>query len=88
MSRTINCDQVAWMMDVFARYLPPDNYPAVSRYRSMLMYTMLYEIMEVADLTFEDELARHNGTPTDCRSENGQSQYNCAQGASNSVKQT
>jgi len=66
-SRDITCDQVVWILDVFDRYLPPSDKVRVSREREMLMYGMLYEIMEVAGLKFEDDSARWNGTPNDCR---------------------
>jgi len=65
--RKLNCDQVAWVLDIFGRYLPPSNYPAVSQLREMMKYGMLYELMEVANLEFEDEHARHNGTPVMAR---------------------
>jgi hypothetical protein len=63
----INCDQVAWLLDIFNRYLPRDGHPQISREREMLMYGMLYEVMEIAHLCFEDDRARHNGTPNDTR---------------------
>lgn len=66
--RTVNCDQVAWMLDVFDRYLPPDNFPRVSRQREALKYGMLYELMDVAGLCFADSDAERNGTPPDARS--------------------
>lgn len=63
----ITCDQVAWMLNAINRYLPPNNYPAVSRSREMQSYALLYELMEVAGLKFADELAQRNGTPPDVR---------------------
>ena len=63
----ISCDQVSWLLDVFTRYLPQDNRPRVSRHREMLNYGMLYEVMEIAGLVFEDDNARWNGTPQDAR---------------------
>lgn len=66
-ARPINCDQVAWMLSAIGRYLPPSNAPAVSRAREMQKYALLYEIMEVAHLHFEDDGAQHNGTPPDVR---------------------
>jgi len=65
--RPINCDQVAWMLDAFSRYLPPSPHPAVSRAREMQKYALLYEIMEVANLHFEDDAAQQNGTPHEAR---------------------
>lgn len=66
-ARPINCDQVAWMLDAIGRYLPHDKHPRVSRAREMQKYALLYELMEVAHLYFEDALAQHNGTPGDVR---------------------
>lgn len=63
----IGCDQVAWLLNVFERYLPMDNHPRVSRERDMKKYGMLYEVMEAAGLKFADEAARWNGTPEDVR---------------------
>lgn len=65
--RPINCDQVSWMLAAIDRHLPPSNTPAVSRAREMQKYALLYEIMEVAHLHFEDDAAQHNGTPPDVR---------------------
>ena len=64
MSRPVNCDQVAWMLAAINRYLPSD-YPAVSRANACKAYALLYELMEVACLHFEDDDAAHNGTPRD-----------------------
>lgn len=64
-ARPINCDQVSWMLAAISRYLPPDNHPRVSRAREMQKYALLYELMEVAHLCFEDRNAQHNGTPPD-----------------------
>ena len=65
--RPINCDQVAWLLDIFDRYLPPSKHPGISREREMMKYGMLYEVMEIAYLRFEDESALHNGTPHEAR---------------------
>lgn len=65
MTRPINCDQVAWMLGAIRRYLPPTNAPSVSRARDVQAYGLLYELMEVAGLHFEDESAARNGTPRD-----------------------
>lgn len=66
-ARPLNCDQVSWMLSAIGRYLPADNYPGVSRAREMQKYALLYELMEVAHLYFEDANAQHNGTPPDVR---------------------
>lgn len=63
----ISCDQVAWLLDIFERYLPPSHHPRISRARDMQKYGMLYEVMEIADLRFADNRARWNGTPNDAR---------------------
>ena len=63
----ISCDQVAWLLDIADRYIPKDNYPNISQQREMKKYAMLYEIMEIADLTFADDSARWNGTPNQAR---------------------
>jgi hypothetical protein len=64
-ARPITCDQVAWMLNAIERYLPQPNHPRVSRAREMQKYALLYELMEVAHLHFEDVSAQHNGTPPD-----------------------
>ena len=64
-ARTINADQVGWMLAGIGRYLPPVAAPAVSRARDMQAYALLYELMEVAGLQFEDEVAAQNATPAD-----------------------
>lgn len=64
-ARPLNCDQVAWMLNAIERYLPATNHPRVSRAREMQKYALLYELMEVAHLYFEDAPAQHNGTPPD-----------------------
>ena len=64
-ARPINCDQVAWMLNAIERYLPRTDHPAVSRAREMMKYALLYELMEVAYLHFEDAAAKRNGTPPD-----------------------
>ena len=61
--RKITRDQVVLILEVFNRYLPVDDLPRVSRDREMKQYAMLYELMEVASLEFEDNLALDNGTP-------------------------
>lgn len=66
-SKPVNCDQVAWLLDIFDRYLPEDSHPRVSKHREMLKYGMLYEVMDIADLKFADDSARWNGTPNDAR---------------------
>lgn len=66
-ARPINCDQVSWLLNAIKRYLPPASAPAVSRAREMQAYALLYEIMEVAHLHFEDDAAQHNGTPPDVK---------------------
>ena len=66
-ARPINCDQVAWMLSAIERHLPPTQHPRVSRAREMQKYALLYELMEVAHLYFEDARAQHNGTPSDVR---------------------
>lgn len=65
--RDLGCDEVAWLLDIFDRYLPKDDFPRISRQREMKKYGMLYEVMEVARLTFQDESALHNGTPHEAR---------------------
>ena len=65
--RKITCDQVAWLLDIADRYLPKSKHVSVSREREMMKYGMLYEIMEIMDLYFEDDNARKNGTPADAR---------------------
>jgi hypothetical protein len=64
---SITCDQVAWLKDIADRYIPRDDYPTISRQREMKKYAMLYEIMEVVGLVFEDGGAINNGTPQEVR---------------------
>lgn len=66
-TREITCDQVAWLLDVFDRYLPKKPTVRVSQEREMLKYGMLYEVMDVAGLEFADDSAVNNGTPRPVR---------------------
>lgn len=66
-TKTINCDQVCWLLDIFDRYLPYDKYPRISRQREMKKYGMLYEVIEAAGLSFLDGDAILNATPKDVR---------------------
>ena len=63
----LNCDQVAWLLDAFGRFLPIDSHPSISQQREMQKYALLYEVMEVAGLQFLDARARWNGTPHPAR---------------------
>jgi hypothetical protein len=65
MRQKISCDQVAWLLDIADRYIPYDKYPSISRQREMKKYGMLYEIMEIANLEFQDDYALSNATPQD-----------------------
>jgi hypothetical protein len=65
--KPISCDQVAWLLDIFDRALPHSKFPQISREREMKKYGMLYEVMEIAGLSFMDDAARWNGTPNDAR---------------------
>ena len=65
MSRPINCDQVSWMLGAIRRHITPTPAPAASRATEMQAYALLYELMEVAGLHFEDDAAAHNATPRD-----------------------
>lgn len=65
--RAITCDQVAWLLASFGRYLPHDNKPDISQQREMLKYGLLYEVMEIVGLKFLDDSARWNGTPNSAR---------------------
>lgn len=64
-ARAVNCDQVAWMLAAIDRCLPPQDAPRVSRARAMQSYALLYELMDVAGLVFEDDVAAGNATPAD-----------------------
>jgi hypothetical protein len=55
--KPISCDQVAWLLGIFNRYLPQNKHPRISRERDMLIYGMLYEVMEIAGLQFTDDSA-------------------------------
>lgn len=63
MKTKITCDQVAWLLDVFNRHLPPSPHVAISAARECQMHAMLYEVMEVAGLEFEDANAAWNAIP-------------------------
>ena len=67
MNKEINADQVAWLMAIFERYLPKSNHPRISVERDMMKYGMLYEVMDVMNVEFEDDSARWNGTPEQAR---------------------
>lgn len=64
-ARLVNCDQIAWMLAAINRHLPAQEGPRVNRSREMQSYALLYELMEVANLKFEDDRAAHNATPPD-----------------------
>ncbi len=66
-NRPINCDQVSWLMDIAERHIARSDFPGISQQREMQKYAMLYEIMDVAGLRFEDDRARWNGTPNQAR---------------------
>jgi len=61
----INCDQVAWLLACFDRYLPGSRNPGICRQRDMQKFGMLYEVMEILRLDFEDDGAKQNGSPAD-----------------------
>ena len=63
MSAKINCDQVSWLLDLAERYLSKDKHPNISQQHEMKKYAMLYEIMDITGLDFEDDNAIFNGTP-------------------------
>ena len=65
--KTINCDQVAWLLDIADRHISREALPAISRKREMLKLGMVYEIMEIVGCSFKDEDARRNATPSDIR---------------------
>lgn len=67
MRQPITCDQVAWLLDIADRYLPPQKTPRVCQQRELQKYAMLYEIMDIAGLRFADDSARLNGTPNQAR---------------------
>jgi hypothetical protein len=63
--RPINCDQVSWLLTSIEGYIPDKCGRGVSREREMKKYALLYEIMDLANLHFEDDAAQRNGTPPD-----------------------
>lgn len=63
--RPINCDQVSWLLTSIESYIPDKCGRGVSREREMKKYALLYEIMDLANLHFEDDAAQRNGTPPD-----------------------
>jgi len=65
--RPINCDQVSWLLTSIESYIPDKNGRGCSREREMKKYALLYEIMDLANLHFEDDAAQRNGTPPDVR---------------------
>lgn len=70
--KTINCDQVVWILDIFDRYLPISKHPNISKEREMMKYGMLYELMEVGNILFENDGAVNNATPPAVRGEGWQ----------------
>ena len=66
-SKPINCYQVHWLLQIADRHLPPQTTPSICQQREMQRYAMLYEIMEIAGLHFQDASARWNGTPNQAR---------------------
>jgi len=61
--KTIGCDEVVWFLDMAERYIPRDDHPRVSQQWNMKCFAMLYEIMEIAGLQFEDKAALNNAMP-------------------------
>jgi len=66
----ISCDVVALLLNLADRYIAQSKYPSVSQQREMQKYAMLYEIMDIAGLRFEDDKAIWNGTPNQVRDYN------------------
>jgi len=67
--RQINCDEVAWLVNALKRlkFIVGLDFPAISRIKEMSVYSALYEIMEILNLEFKDETAKHNATPEEVR---------------------
>jgi hypothetical protein len=63
----IDCEQVTDLLNAIERYLPENKEPAISRKHEMLKFSLLYEIIKIAKLEFEDSRARWNATPNDVR---------------------
>lgn len=60
----LSCDQVAWVLAAIRRYIPPqDTFPHIGQQHEMQVYSMLYELMDIANLGFADTDAANNGTP-------------------------
>lgn len=58
----INCDQVAWINDIFRRFAETanKNYAGISRVKEVARVAAMLELMEILHLEFEDEKAAGN----------------------------
>ena len=58
----INCDQVAWIQDIFRRFTETTrkNYPGISRLKEIACVAAILELMEILHLEFEDKGAAGN----------------------------
>jgi len=58
----INCDQVAWINDIFRRFAETSgkNYAGISRSKEVARVAAILELMEILHLEFEDKNAAGN----------------------------
>lgn len=61
-AQLINCDQVAWIGDIFDRYRATvaENHVSVSRAREAAKVAAILELMEILNLGFQDATAAGN----------------------------
>jgi len=63
--KTINCDQVSWIMAILTRYSEAvrknSTCPSISRLGKTAKLAALLELMEILGLKFDDDLASGNG---------------------------
>lgn len=69
-SRVLNCDEMAWLLDVFHRYdyIKKGGFASISRMLEFRKCSAILEIMEILNLEMDEE-ARHNLTPGELRGE-------------------
>jgi hypothetical protein len=72
--KTLDCDQVAWLLDILERYDKvmrlSATFPSVSRLSEMAKYAAILEIAEQIHMGF-DEDAKYNISPMEFRRTDG-----------------
>jgi len=66
--KTLNCDEVAWVLDILERYKKAAtlHFPSISRLPEMAKYSAILELMELLNMDM-DESAKYNVSPVEFR---------------------